>query len=286
MSKLFQKNETLNIPEHQKLENRYKGSINNLLVIVLFSVVNIVLLVTNANSYFLFSAFIPYFLADYGMYYCGMYPEDYYYDVGEMEFLDKSYFVYALVIAAVILLVYLLCWFMAKKKKIGWVIAALIFFALDTAAMLFFMGINMDMFMDILIHIWVFGYLINAIVVYRKMKKAPETEEITEEAFVGQDYPQIPQNSKVLRMADTDVKSKTFLEAEKFGHVIVYRRVKTTNELVVDGRVYDEYVALVEAPHNLVAEIDGHIFEAGMMNPAWSYIKADGEMLAKKIRLV
>ncbi len=286
MSKLFQKNETLNIPEHQKLENRYKGSINNLLVIVLFSVVNIVLLVTNANSYFLFSAFIPYFLADYGMYYCGMYPEDYYYDVGEMEFLDKSYFVYALVIAAVILLVYLLCWFMAKKKKIGWVIAALIFFALDTAAMLFFMGINMDMFMDILIHIWVFGYLINAIVVYRKMKKAPETEEITEEAFVGQDYPQIPQNSKVLRMADTDVKSKTFLEAEKFGHVIVYRRVKTTNELVVDGRVYDEYVALVEAPHNLVAEIDGHIFEAGMMNPAWSYIKADGEMLTKKIRLV
>ena len=286
MSKLFQKNETLNIPEHQKLENRYKGSINNLLVIVLFSVVNIVLLVTNANSYFLFSAFIPYFLADYGMYYCGMYPEDYYYDVGEMEFLDKSYFVYALVIAAVILLVYLLCWFMAKKKKIGWVIAALIFFALDTAAMLFFMGINMDMFMDILIHIWVFGYLINAIVVYRKMKKAPETEEITEEAFVGQDYPQIPQNSKVMRMADTDVKSKTFLEAEKFGHVIVYRRVKTTNELVVDGRVYDEYVALVEAPHNLVAEIDGHIFEAGMMNPAWSYIKADGEMLTKKIRLV
>lgn len=286
MSKLFQKNETLNIPEHQKLENRYKGSINNLLVIVLFSVVNIVLLVTNANSYFLFSAFIPYFLADYGMYYCGMYPEDYYYDVGEMEFLDKSYFVYALVIAAVILLVYLLCWFMAKKKKIGWVIAALIFFALDTAAMLFFMGINMDMFMDILIHIWVFGYLINAIVVYRKMKKVPETEEITEEAFVGQDYPQIPQNSKVLRMADTDVKSKTFLEAEKFGHVIVYRRVKTTNELVVDGRVYDEYVALVEAPHNLVAEIDGHIFEAGMMNPAWSYIKADGEMLTKKIRLV
>lgn len=286
MSKLFQKNETLNIPEHQKLENRYKGSINNLLVIVLFSVVNIVLLVTNADSYFLFSAFIPYFLADYGMYYCGMYPEDYYYDVGEMEFLDKSYFVYALVIAAVILLVYLLCWFMAKKKKIGWVIAALIFFALDTAAMLFFMGINMDMFMDILIHIWVFGYLINAIVVYRKMKKAPETEEITEEAFVGQDYPQIPQNSKILRMADTDVKSKTFLEAEKFGHVIVYRRVKTTNELVVDGRVYDEYVALVEAPHNLVAEIDGHIFEAGMMNPAWSYIKADGEMLTKKIRLV
>lgn len=286
MSKLFQKNGTLNIPEHQKLENRYKGSINNLLVIVLFSVVNIVLLVTNANSYFLFSAFIPYFLADYGMYYCGMYPEDYYYDIGEMEFLDKSYFVYALVIAAVILLVYLLCWFMAKKKKIGWVIAALIFFALDTAAMLFFMGINMDMFMDILIHIWVFGYMINAIVVYRKMKKAPETEEITEEAFVGQDYPQIPQNSKVLRMADTDVKSKTFLEAEKFGHVIVYRRVKTTNELVVDGRVYDEYVALVEAPHNLVAEIDGHIFEAGMMNPAWSYIKADGEMLTKKIRLV
>lgn len=286
MSKLFQNNSALNIPEHQKLESRYRGSINNLLLVIIFSVVNIVLLVTNADTYFLFSAFIPYFLADYGMYYCGMYPEDYYYDVGEMEFLDKNYFIYILAAAAVVLLIYLLCWFMAKKKKVGWVIAALIFFAVDTATMLFFMGINMDMFMDILIHIWVIGYLINAIVVYGKMKKTPEIEPEAEEEFEGQDYPQISQNSQVLRMADVDAKSKTLLETEAFGHVIVYRRVKTTNELVIDGRVYDEYTALIEVPHNLVAEIDGHTFEAGMMNPAWSYIKADGEMLKKKVRLV
>ncbi len=286
MSKLLEKANTLNVPEHQKLESRYKGSINNLLIVILFSIVNIVLLITNADTYFLFSAFIPYFLADYGMYYCGMYPEDYYYDIGEMEFLDKTYFFYILAVVAVILLVYLLCWFMAKKKKLGWVIAALIFFVIDTATMLFFAGINMDMFMDILVHIWVIGYLINAIVVYEKMKKAPVIESVAENDAEHQDYPKVAQNSRILRMADTDVKSKTLLEAEAFGHAIVYRRVKKTNELVIDGRVYDEYIALIEVPHNLVAEIDGHTFEAGMMNPFWSYIKADGEMRNKKVRLV
>ena len=141
MSKFFENN-NLNLPEHQRLESRYKGSVNNLLLLILLSVVNIVLLVTNADTYFLFSAFIPYFLADYGMFYCGMYPEDYYADVGEMEFLDKTFFVYILVAAAVILLLYLLFWFMAKKKKVGWVIAALVFFVIDTAAMLFFMGLK------------------------------------------------------------------------------------------------------------------------------------------------
>lgn len=285
MSKFFENN-NLNLPEHQRLESRYKGSVNNLLLLILLSVVNIVLLVTNADTYFLFSAFVPYFLADYGMFYCGMYPEDYYADVGEMEFFDKSFFVYILVAAAVILFLYLLFWFMAKKKKVGWVVAALVFFVIDTAAMLFFMGINMDMFMDIFCHIWIIGYLINAILVYRKMKKIPEADTVIEDSFEAEVYPQLPENSQMLRMADLEVKAKILLEAEAFGHVIVYRRVKTTNELVIDGRVYDEYTALIEFPHNLVAEIDGHVFEAGMMNPFWSYIKADGEILKKKVRLV
>ena len=43
------------------LESKYNKSIANLLLVVIFTVINIVLLVLNANSYFLFSAFIPYF---------------------------------------------------------------------------------------------------------------------------------------------------------------------------------------------------------------------------------
>ena len=284
MSKLFESN--LNVPEYQKLENRYKGSINNLLFVVVASVINIVLLVLNTDLYFLFSAFIPYALADYGMYFCGLYPEEYYVDMQDFAFYDTSFMGIMLTAAAVVIGIYLLCWYFAKKKKIGGIVFALIFFIIDTVAMLWYTGFSMDIIIDVIFHIGVIGYLINAIIVYKKLKKTPEIQATTEIGSEGQDYPSVPQNLEILRMADPDVKSRTLLEAETFGHRIVYRRVKTTNELVIDGRVYDEYIALIEVPHNLVAEIDGHTFEAGMMNPFWSYIKADGEILIKKVRLI
>jgi hypothetical protein len=47
------------------LETKYNSSIANLLLVVVFSAVNIVLLLVNANTYFLFSAFLPYFAVDY-----------------------------------------------------------------------------------------------------------------------------------------------------------------------------------------------------------------------------
>lgn len=286
MSKLFENNNALNLPEHQKLENRYKGSINNLLLVVLFSVVNIVLLVLNTDLYFLFSAFVPYALADYGMYCCGLYPQEYYADIQDPVFYDTSFMGIVLTVAAVIIGIYLLCWYFAKKKKIGGVIFALILFILDTGAMFWVTGFSTDIIIDIVFHIGVIGYLINAIVVHNRMKKTPAEEICNVDEAVNQDYSQLPTDSAILRMADPDVKSRTLLEAEALGHHIVYRRVKTTNELVIDGRVYDEYVAFVEVPHNLVAEIDGHTFEAGMMNPFWSYIKADGERIVRKIRIV
>ena len=53
----------------------------------------------------------------------------------------------------------------------------------------------------------------------------------------------INENSFVLRMADTDVKSRTLIVGEYEGYHIEVRRVKRTNELVIDGKVYDEYEA-------------------------------------------
>ena len=87
-------------------------------------------------------------------------------------------------------------------------------------------------------------------------------------------------------MADPDVKSRTLLEAEKSGYHIVYRRVKKTNELVVNGRVYDEYEALVEQPHTLIANVDGHKIEVTYDNLSRMYILFDSEVLVKKMRIV
>jgi hypothetical protein len=95
--------------------------------------------------YFLFSAFIPNFIASLGMLLCGRFPEDYYTDGLEgMTFLDNSFFAVMLVISIVLTLLYLLAWFMSRKNRVGWLIFTLVFFGLDTLGMLFINGISFD----------------------------------------------------------------------------------------------------------------------------------------------
>ena len=138
--------------------------------------INIVLLVTNGNTYFLFSAYIPYLLADFGMLLTGMYPSEVYGDFGSIEFLGKSFLVVMLVIAAIILLVYLLCWIFSNKLRVGWMITALILFSIDTAAMLLLNGIAVDAIVDIVFHGWVVVSLAMGIGAYNKLKKLPAEE--------------------------------------------------------------------------------------------------------------
>ena len=277
------KNKSKGFSKPNNLESKYNSSIANLLLVVVFSAVNIVLLLVNANTYFLFSAFLPYFAVDYGMYFCGMYPEEYYYDVPDMVFEEKSFLGICIAIAAGFLLAYLLCWYLAKKKKIGAVILALVMFLIDTVAMLWLTEFAMDSIIDILMHIWVISYLIIGIVTYFKMKKAPdELAEAVEE--INKDV-EPDGDSNVLRMAE-DAKCRVLVEAESNGMHIVFRRVKRTNELVINGCVYDEYVALAEFAHTLTANINGHKVEAIYDGTSSVRIVVDSEIVAKKMRLV
>lgn len=283
MSKLFGKNNQSNpMTKRELYERNYNNGITNLLLVVAFSVINIVLLVTNADTYFLFSAFVPYCFVDLGMYYTGMYPEEYYYGIDSAEFLDKSFLAVTVVIAAVVVLLYLLCWFFAKKKKIGWVIFAVVMACIDTVAMLIFWGIQLDTLVDIIFHAWIIFSLVNAVVTYNKLKKLPE--EAVE--VIPEENAQILQNSTVLRMADTEEKARTLLEAEENGYHVVYRRIKRINELIVNGRVYDEYVALIEKPHTLTAIVDGHRIEMQYDMASRMYLLFDGRVLAEKFRII
>ena len=74
------------------------------------------------------------------------------------------------------------------------------------------------------------------------------------------------------------------MEADALGRAIVYRRVKRVNELVIDGRVYDEIEALVEFAHSLKAQLDGHLIEVGFDGWVHSYLKIDGQTVARKTR--
>ncbi len=91
--------------------------------------------------------------------------------------------------------------------------------------------------------------------------------------------------SKVLRYADSSVKSKILAQASAEGYKIIYRRVKSVNELVINGKVYDEKKAVIEFPHKLYATLDGHSIEAGLNEDSYSYIMFDGEIIEFKKRL-
>ncbi len=284
----FTKTQQANKTPRQQLELRYKSAVSNIPVVVLLTVINIVLLVTNSNRYFLFSAFLPYLAADYGMYFCGMYPQDAYAGVDDLVFADKSFLVIMLAVVAVFLLMYVLAYIFARKKKIGWLIFSLVFFAIDTVVMVIFTGLSADNIFDLVIHAWVMVSLVRGIIIYRDLKKQPaeEGQDLAEgSADESETKVDMLGNTVPLRDADMEIKARVFVQAEAYGHSIVFRRVKNVNELVIDGRVYDEYIATIEFEHTLQATLNGHHFVAQFDGKGRSFIFVDSNQLAKKIRL-
>ncbi len=283
---------TLNtVSNRDMLETKYKRSRNNLLLVVVFTVINLILLISKSNTYFLFSAYIPYAFVDMGMLLCGIYPAEVY---GEeflnTEFLDPSVFAIFIGIALVVVLLYLLSWIFSKKHKVGWLIFALVFFVIDTVALLVLWGVQMDNIIDIVFHAWVIISLSMGISANLKLKKLPLEEETSEyeeleEGAETEETEGEPQNSAIIRIADRCAKSRVLLEANEIGHSIIYRRIKRVNELVVDGNVYDEIQALIEVSHSLKAQIDGHQIEVGYDGRFYSYLIIDGQLVTRKLRL-
>ena len=141
------------------------------------------LLITKKFTYFLFSAYVPYFLTDLGMMMSGQYPADFYTgEYADAAVFGKNFFYVMLAVSIVILMVYLICWLFSKDMKVGWLIVALVFFCIDTVLMLFIAGINMEMIVDILFHGWMIFDLVSAVIAVNKLKKLPAEEEVTEEA--------------------------------------------------------------------------------------------------------
>ena len=273
----------------QILANRYNSARYDVLAIAIFTFINLILLAGGGDVYFVFSASIPYGIASLVRYMCGLYPEELYEGgYAAYEFLEPAVFYVVLAIAAVITLFYVLFFIFSSKNRVGWLIAALSFFSADTLFMLWYYGLTIDMLMDVVFHAIVIVILAMGISAHYKLKKILVEEPMVYETVEGQtddlgradfDRP----DSTAIRTADMTVKSRVLLEVKAFDHVIVYRRVKTVNELVIDGYVYDEYVARMEMPHVLTANIDGHAIAVGY-NGNMSYATIDGQQAATKAR--
>lgn len=114
---------------------------------------------------------------------------------------------------------------------------------------------------------------------HRRKEKAHDAKKRTKMEEIGTE-------SAALRHADSSVKNKILAQASAEGYTILYRRVKSVNELVINGNVYDEKKGIIEFEHKLYANIDGHSIEAGLDENDYSYIMFDGKIIESKKRLI
>ena len=93
-------------------------------------------------------------------------------------------------------------------------------------------------------------------------------------------------NTTYIRYANSETKHRILLEHNDDDLKIIYRRVGRVNELVVNGKVYAEYKALIEFDHKLRANVGGHLIEAGLDKENRSYLEIDGKLVEYKLRIV
>ena len=129
--------------------NKYGIARSNLLLVILFTLINYV-----AS----FSAAWAYSPEDIGL---------------EPAANPTAILVIGAVIAAVLLVPYLLCWIFSKKHY-GWMIAALVLFSLDSVWLL--LNFHISLILDILFHAYVLYYLIMGVRYGLLSRQAAEAE--------------------------------------------------------------------------------------------------------------
>ena len=125
------KNTAVQIDPREKYLRKIQSARIDIIIMIMLTIINSFLLFTESQTYFFFSAFIPYRIILESAFYTGQMPAVYYEGLeleGELEFLGIEIFYIAVAIAAVILGVYLLCFFLSKtSKKALWFITKVLF---------------------------------------------------------------------------------------------------------------------------------------------------------------
>ena len=236
-------------------QKRFNNARNIILVVLLCTIASIAMIAVGSDTMFLFSASIPFYFAIEAILY---------------------EFIFGYVIAVVSSLALVGCWFLAKDRILGLVLA-IVYFILDSLFLLWLFDFELSIIAgELLFHAIIISYLVYGIIIFPKQKSLEDEllGEITEKA-----------NTTPIGYAE-DVKARIFLEDDILGRHVVYRRVKSVNQLVIDGKVYDEYKAVMELPHELKANIDGHIYKAGTDGSSMMFLAIDEERVKIKRRWI
>lgn len=155
------------------LQKKLESGRGSILVVILASAVNLVMVVLS-NSYLVFSSFVTLFLATTGAEMYGM--------TGEVVWPIAFG-----ILGLISLLPYVLC-YVFSKKHVGWMIAALVLFGIDTLLLLllFFGGFDPSMIIDLLVRVWVIVSLSIGIQCSLRLKRLPKETEESEDTLEPQ----------------------------------------------------------------------------------------------------
>lgn len=239
---------------------RYKNARIYLLLVAFFSAFNVLFLFQGVDRFYIISAVIPFM----GTLYWQLYP-------------GTGLAAAALAVCVIYLLLLVLSWVFSKNKP-GWLIAGCILYALDLIPVFFVYQSTRErtFLVSLVFHGLLIGMIIYGIFCRVRLHNgAADFVQIREE---------IPVRGSALRRADMEAKARILLKAEFEGHLVLYRRVKKVNELVIDNYVYDEIELGIEPAHSLSARIDGKLYEVGYDGRTLSYFSVDGVRKAQKTR--
>ncbi len=163
---------TAEVSESTLLNNKYRNSRSTLLLCVVFTLINMIMAMTGSDTYFLFSAYVPYYLTLLGVLLCGHGPEDFYIGEYAIEPLESDILMWALAaVALVILIVYFVLWLLSLKPRPVVMILALALFIVDTVGVFVIAGIDPTMIIDYLFHAYVIYSLITGIIYAKKLRE-------------------------------------------------------------------------------------------------------------------
>ncbi len=236
---------------------------SNLLLMLGFTLLNIILLFVEADYMLLFSATIPYAFIGAGVW------EN-----------DTDILIFGVIVAVVMMGLYLLCWFMSKKKPM-WLIPALILFIIDTGYLIWIYVAAGDAsgILDAVFHVWVLYYLVIGTVNAFKLKKFPQEDESSTQIPDGINGAQY---GSPLRTAQSDPNACIFAEHSFGGMDITYRRIGTVNELMINGFIYAEVEMPTAKPHMLSTIFNNNEIVAGY-DGIYNYIVISGQKVVENL---
>lgn len=260
--------------EEYVVKKKYENARSNLLLVIIFSVLNVLFVLAESDLQFLFTASIPQIFSVFA----------YAFGMGE------CYFYALLVIGG-----YLLCYFLAKKRY-GWMVAALACFIIDWLALffghIFLFEVNLiSLALDVAFHIWITVYLVSGVKYGKKYCENKLYEKHAGDYIAEAVANLVPttEETPALHALEEGRGRKVYIRAEYQGMEITVSRRKRITELCVNGFVYAEYKILNESRgYTLNAVVNGvpillYVRQTSLFYGTMSLF-ADGKLLGEKKR--